>query len=65
MPLIRAPSWTPPSQLNEQMPKSVSLRTDSAVSHSFNFIMTESLLRWTVDKLKHSFGLEASDDIVQ
>uniref|UniRef100_A0A8C1FKX6 Thyroid hormone receptor interactor 4 n=1 Tax=Cyprinus carpio carpio TaxID=630221 RepID=A0A8C1FKX6_CYPCA len=27
--------------------------------------MTDSLLRWTVDKLKHSFGLEASDDIVQ
>lgn len=27
--------------------------------------MTESLLRWTVDKLKNSFGLEASDDIVQ
>uniref|UniRef100_A0A673GPN4 Thyroid hormone receptor interactor 4 n=1 Tax=Sinocyclocheilus rhinocerous TaxID=307959 RepID=A0A673GPN4_9TELE len=26
--------------------------------------MTDSLLRWTVDKLKHSFGLEASDDIV-
>ncbi|KAI7813867.1 hypothetical protein IRJ41_003316 [Triplophysa rosa] len=27
--------------------------------------MTDSLLRWTVDKLKNSFGLEASDDIVQ
>lgn len=30
-----------------------------------NIIMTDSLLRWTVDKLKNSFGLEASDDIVQ
>ncbi|XP_073691804.1 activating signal cointegrator 1 [Garra rufa] len=27
--------------------------------------MADSLLRWTADKLKHSFGLEASDDIVQ
>ncbi|XP_016339469.1 activating signal cointegrator 1 [Sinocyclocheilus anshuiensis] len=27
--------------------------------------MADSLLRWTVDKLNHSFGLEASDDIVQ
>lgn len=27
--------------------------------------MSDSLLRWTVDKLKHGFGLDASDDIVQ
>jgi len=34
-----------------------------SLSQFINFI--DSLLRWTVDKLQHCFGLEASDDIVQ
>ncbi len=55
-----------PAEWVKWMLRALSWRKDSVVCHSFtNLIMADSLIRWTVDKLKHNFGLEASDDIVQ